>query len=204
MQTNRALKLRLCDREAGGYLMQSLNFKARCVCISSSERKPIYERVIQLGNDLVKKFPKDGKIRFELVSAMALWAEISGVMKSVDANIMSKMIYHTDQLILNDSMYFEGGGWKAKAAMNYKIPYIPMLVTCPDKKKAVSIMKNAPQPFPTNVGCNFYYGEALLEDGQKQLAKVYFQRAIKYPVRKGFTIEDEFFKEKAKKYLAKL
>jgi tetratricopeptide (TPR) repeat protein len=186
---------------AGGYLMQSLNFKARFVLTNNKERKPLYEKVIQLGTELIKKYPKDGKIRFEYISALALWAEIMGPVKSVEANVMAKMIYHTDQLILNDSMYFEGGGWKAKAAMNYKMPYIPVLVTWPDKKKAVAIMKNALRHFPTNVGCNFYYGEALYENGQKELALVYFQLAIKYPNRKGFQIEDEFFKEKARKYL---
>ncbi|MFL5763178.1 MAG: hypothetical protein ACJ77K_04490 [Bacteroidia bacterium] len=189
---------------AGGYLMQSLNFKARFVCIGNRERKPLYEKVILLGNDLIKKYPKDGKIRFEYISALALWAEIMGPLKSVEANVMSKILYHTDQLILNDSMYFEGGGWKAKAAMNYKMPFIPGIVTWPDKKKAVVIMRNALRHFPTNVGCNFYMGEALYENGEKEQAMVYFLLAIKYPCRKGFLIEDEFFKDKARKYLEKL
>jgi hypothetical protein len=47
-------------------------------------------------------------------------------------------------------------------------------------------------------------GESLYENGKKEQARVYFLLTLKYPCRKGFPIEDEFFKEKARKYLAKM
>ncbi|HEY0030717.1 MAG TPA: hypothetical protein VGC65_08160 [Bacteroidia bacterium] len=189
---------------AGGYYMQCLNFKGRFVYTTESERKAVYTKAAGIGTDLVKKYPKDGKIRFELISSIALLAEINGVMKSVESGVMTKLLFHTRMLIETDSMYNDGGGWKTEAALNYKTPYIPMVITWPDKKKAVKIMKNALRHFPTNVGCNFYYAEALQADGQKPLAKIYFLLANKYPCRKHFPMEDEFFKMKARKYLEKL
>lgn len=189
---------------AGGYYMQCLNFKGRFVCVNNRDKKIVYTRAIEIGNDLVKKFPKDGKIRFELISAIGLLAEINGVVKSIESGVIAKMQYHTKVLIETDSLYNQGGGWKVAAALHYKTPYIPMVITWPDKKKAIVIMKNALRHFPANVGCNFYLAEALYEDGQKSLAKVYFQLSIKYPSRKEFILEDEYFKVKAKKYLEKL
>ena len=152
----------------------------------------------------MKKFPKDGKIRFELTSAIALSAEINGVMKSIDDGVMAKLLYHTKMLIQTDSMYNNGGGWKFDAGLNYKTPYVPIVLTWPDKKRAIEVMKKVIKYFPTDVGANFYYGEALYEDNQKKLAKIYFEATVKFPSRKDFMIEDEFFKVKAKKYLAKL
>ncbi len=189
---------------AGGYCLQCYNFKGRFVYISDSEKKSAYAKTIVLGNELVKKFPKDGKIRFELTSAIALSAEINGVVKSLDDGVMAKLLYHTKLLIETDSMYNNGGGWKFDAGLNYKTPYIPLVLTWPDKDKAVLIMKKTLKYFPADVGANFYYAEALYENDQKKLTKIYFELAIKLPCRKDFMIEDEFFKVKSKKYLEKL
>ncbi len=189
---------------AGGYYMQSLNYKGRFVCISESEKRRAFTKAIQLGNELVLKFPKNGKIRFEYISAISLLAEIKGLFSSIDDDVVSKLLYHTKILIQTDSMYNEGGGWKVFAVLNYKIPYIPFVITWPDKDEAVAVMKNALKHFPTNVGCNFYYAEALFENDQKKLAKIYFEQTIKLLSRKDFIIEDEFFKVKAKKYLESL
>ncbi len=189
---------------AGGYYLQCLNFKGRFVFVNDNEKKVIYKKAIEKGNELVKKFPKDGKIRFELVSSIGLLAEIEGVMKSAEEGVLAKMLYHTKLLIESDSMYNEGGGWKVDAVLNYKTPYIPIVLTWPDKNKAVATMKKALKHFPANVGCNFYYAEALYENNQKKLAKIYFEQVLKLPSRKYYIIEDEFFKIKAKKYLAKL
>ncbi len=188
----------------GGYYLQCLNFKGRFVYITDSDKKKAYSKTIELGNDLVKKFPKDGKIRFELTSAIALSAEINGVMKSIDDNVMAQLLYHTKMLIEIDSMYNQGGGWKFEAGLNYKTPYIPLILTWPDKKRAVIVMEKTLKYFPSDVGANFYYAEALFVDNQKILAKIYFELTIKLPSRKDFTIEDEFFKVKAKKYLKNL
>lgn len=188
-------------KAAGGYYMQCLNFKGRFVYVSTSEKRNVYSKCIELGNDLVKRFPEDPKIRFELISAIGLLAEVEGVMKSINEGVMPKLIYHTKVLIEIDSLYNDGGGWKTEAALNYKTPYIPIILTWPDKNKAVAIMKNAIRHFPTSVGCNFYYAEALLENKQKSLAKIYFELTIKLPSRKNFPLEDEYFKMKAKQYL---
>ena len=189
---------------AGGYCLQCYNFKGRFVHITDADKKKVYSKTIALGNDLVKKFPKDGKIRFELTSAIALSAEINGVMKSIDDNVMAQLLYHTKMLIATDSLYNNGGGWKFEAGLNYKTPYIPIIMTWPDKDKAVAIMKKTLKYFPADVGANFYYAEALHENSNKSLAKIYFELAVKLPSRKDFMIEDEFFKVKSKKYLAKL
>lgn len=189
---------------AGGYCLQCYNFKGRFVFITDADKKKAYAKTIQLGNDLVKKFPKDGKIRFELTSAIALSAEINGIVKSVDDNVMPQLLFHTKMLIETDSMYNNGGGWKFDAGLNYKTPYIPLIMAWPDKDKAVAIMKKVLKYFPTDVGANFYYAEALYENNHKKLAKIYFEATVKFPSRKDFMIEDEFFKVKAKKYLSKL
>ena len=122
----------------------------------------------------------------------------------MDDNVLPQLLYHTKMLIETDSMYNAGGGWKFEAGLNYKTPYIPIVLTWPDKKRAVAVMKKTVKYFPTDVGANFYYAEALYEDNQKVLAKIYFELTIKLPSRKDYTMEDEFFKVKSRNYLKKL
>ena len=192
------------NKIAGGYYLQCLNFKGRFVFVSNSEKKKVYNQAIEVGNRLVLQFPKDGKIRFELISSIGLLAEINGVIKSAEAGVLEQMLYHTKILIESDSMYNDGGGWKVFAVLNYKTPNVPFVLTWPDKNKAVAIMKNTLKYFPNSVGCNFYYAEALLENKNKILAKIYFQFAVKLPARKEYVLEDEYFKIKSEKYLEKL
>ena len=186
---------------AGGYCQQCLNFKGRFVYTEAGAKKDVFIKAIALGNELVKQYPKDGKIRFELISSIALFAEIDGVLKSMEGGVMPQMLYHTKMLIETESMYNEGGGWKILAALNYKTPYIPVVMTWPNKERAKTLMKKALKNFPKNVGNNFYFGEALLENNEKSAAKIYFELVLKLPSRKDFTLEDEFFKVKARKHL---
>ena len=192
------------NKVASGYYLQCLNFKGRFVFIDENEKKKVYNKAIQLGNGFVKQFPKDAKIRFELISSIGLLAEINGVFKSIEAGVLEQMIYHTKILIATDSMYNEGGGWKVAAVLNYKTPNVPLILTWPSKDKAVKIMKNALKYFPNSIGCNFYYGEALLENNKKSLAKIYFQIVVLLSPRKEYLLDDEYFKIKSRKYLEKL
>ena len=198
------LKQGLNIRVAGGYYLQCLNFKGRFVFVNEDEKKAIYKKAIDAGNNLVKQFPKDGKIRFELISAIGLLAEINGIVKSAEAGVLAQMQYHTKLLIQYDSLYNEGGGWKVEAVLNYKTPNIPLILTWPNKDKAVAIMKKVVKYYPNSVSCNYYYAESLLENKDKILAKIYFQFALKLPARKEYQLEDEYFKLKSKEYLEDL
>jgi hypothetical protein len=198
------LKQNKNSKIAGGYYLQCLNFKGRFVFIDVDEKKKIYSKAIQVGNSLVQQFPKDGKIRFELISAIGLLAEINGVFKSAEAGVLEQIKYHTKILIETDSMYNSCAGWKTLAVINYKTPYIPLVFTWPSKERAVLIMKKALKYFPQDVGCNYYYAEALFENNKKSIAKIYFELVLKLLPRKEYILEDEYFKIKARKYLEKL
>ncbi len=189
---------------AGAYYLKSLNFKGRFVMINITDKKEIFTKAIAIGNKLIKQFPKSGPIRFELISSIGLQAELNGVLKSIQNDVLKQMLYHAQQLIKTDSMYMTGGGWKVLAIINYKTPAIPLILTWPNKEFAKALLKKSLIYFPTSISNNFYFAEALFENNEKLRAKVYFQLVIKLPPRKDYVLEDEFFKMKAKKYLDKL
>jgi hypothetical protein len=184
------------------YYLASLNFKGQFVCRNDQERKKIYGKAVEEGNKFIATFPENAAIRFELITSIGLLAEISGVFKSAEDGVLNQMLYHSKALIKTDSAFRCCAGWKVLAILNYKTPYIPVLLSWPSKDEAKRLLQKALKYYPADISNNFYYAEALLESGDKMNAKIYFLLVTKLPARKDFLLEDENQKEKAKKYLA--
>jgi len=192
------------NEKAGFYYLQSLNYKGRFVATDESDKKMIFSKAIKKGNELVRVYPKSGEIRFALITSIGLLAEISGALKSAEDGVVGQMLEHSKALIATDSMYFYGAGWKVMAILHYKTPYIPLVMTWPDKAYALTLLKRSLGYFPTDISNNFYYAEALLANDKKTEAKIYFQLVTKLPTRKELYLEDEYLKGEARKYLKDL
>jgi tetratricopeptide (TPR) repeat protein len=188
--------------KAGYYYLASLNFKGQFVASTGPEKKKIYEAAIAEGNILVKRFPKSPSIRFELITSIGLLAEINGVLRSAQEGVINKMLLHSNALVDVDSMYRCGAGWKVLAILNYKTPNIPLVLDWPSREKAKLLLQKALKYYPADISNNFYYAEALLENNEKSVAKIYFELVTRLPARKEFHLEDEAQKEKAKAVLA--
>lgn len=190
--------------QAVAYYLKSLNFKGRFVAMNDETKKKIYRKAKDLGNKYIRQYPESGPIRFELISSIGLEAEMDGILKSIQNDVMKLMLYHSQMLIKTDSMCMQGGGWKVLAILNYKTPNIPLLVSWPSKETAKKLLQKSLVYFPTIISNNFYYAEALLENKENVRAKIYFQLVLKLPPRKDCVLEDEYFKIKARKYLEKM
>ena len=187
--------------KAGYYYLASLNFKGQFVFTNESDKKSVYQKAEELGNQLIKQYPKNAYIRFELITSIGLLAEINGVLKSAENGVLNQMLYHSQMLIQTDSMYRCGAGWKVLAILNYKTPDIPLIMTWPSKDEAKRLLQKALKYYPGDISNNYYYAEALLENNEKVTSKIYFQLVTRLPARKEFYLEDESQKAKAQKYL---
>jgi tetratricopeptide (TPR) repeat protein len=189
---------------AGFYYLQSLIFKGRFVMISENDKKNIFNKAVIKGNELVNLYPNNASLRFSLVTSIGLLAELDGVMKSAKGGVLKQMHSHAQALIKIDSMYNYCAGWKILGILNCKSPVIPMVLTWPDKKEGVNLLKKALRYFPADLSNNFYYAEALLATGDKRNAKIYFNVVLKLSSRKELYLEDEFIKSESRKHLEKL
>lgn len=192
------------SEQAGFYYLQCLNYKGRFVATTEAEKKALFGSAIRKGNELIRLYPKSGQLRFALITAIGLQAEISGAFKSAEDGVVGQMLVHARALIACDSMYFYGAGWKVLAILNYKTPYIPVIMTWPDKKYALTLLQKSLNYFPADLSNNFYYAEALLENDRRVEAKIYFQLVTRLPARRDLLLEDEYLKNEARKYLAKM
>ena len=182
--------------KAGLYYLLSLNFKARFVCKNEDCKKPILEHAIKTGKLLKEKYPNNGPICFEYIVSVGLLGEISGVIKSINDGVVNKMRTNSEKLIAIDSLHNNGAGWKVLGVLNYRVPNLGIVFSWPSVKKSKQLLQKALKYFPTDIANNFYYADALMENDEKALAKVYYQNLLKLEIRKDNYLEDLDFKTK--------
>lgn len=73
-----------------------------------------------------------------------------------------------------------------------------------DDEKAEKLLKQALAINPTGIDPNFFYGDFLLEQGDKAQAKIYLDKALAAPARPGREVADEGRKTEIRERLAKL
>ncbi len=186
------------------YYLLSLNFKVRFVLNSETEKKNLLNKAIELEEAYIKKYPLSGPILFEYITSVGLKAELSGAFSSAVDGVVEKMHKNTIKLIQLDSMYYSCTGWKVLGILNYKTPFIPLVIDWPSKTEAKRVLEKALKYFPSDIANNFYYAEALLENKETEKARIYFNLALKLKNRETAVLEDLDFKVRAKNHLKSL
>ncbi|MES2566775.1 MAG: hypothetical protein V4565_07910 [Bacteroidota bacterium] len=190
--------------KAGLYYLLSLNFKARFASKNETEKKIILEKAIKTGQILKDKYPLNGPICFEYVVSVGLLGEISGVIKSINDGVVNKMKTNSEKLIAIDSLHNNGAGWKVLGVLNYRVPNLGIIFSWPSVKNSKRMLEKALKYFPNDIANNFFYAEALIENNEKEIAKVYYKNLLKIEQRKEYLLEDLDFKTKAVLALQKL
>ncbi len=186
------------------YYLLALNFKARFVYTDEKHKKSLLDKNIELSEMYMQKFPLSGPILFEYITSVGLKAELTGAFANATNGVVEKMHKSALQLIQLDSMYYSGTGWKVLGILNYKTPYIPLVIDWPSKAEAKRVLEKALKYFPTDIANNFYYAEALKENNETEKARVYFNLVLRLKNRENFVLEDLDFKARAKEYLKTL
>ncbi len=191
------------DLEISGlYLMRTQEYIARFIETETEKKKQRFEAERKIGEQLVKLYPNSAPVRFAYISAIGLWAEQVGAMKSAKDGVLGKMKEQVEALIKIDSMYNNAAGYKVMGLMNLKTPYIPFFLTWPSDKEGKRLVEKALKYFPKDHGNNYYYAEVLEKFGLKDRAKLYVNVVLALPCRKELLLEDRKFQEDAKQLLA--
>jgi hypothetical protein len=186
------------------YYLLSLNFKVRFVYNDEKQKKNLLDKNIELSEAYLQKYPSSGPILFEYITSVGLKAELTGAFANATNGVVEKMHKSAVQLIQLDSMYYSCTGWKVLGILNYKTPYIPLVIDWPSKTEAKRVLEKALNHFPSDIANNFYYAEALRENNETEKARVYFNLVLKLKNRENAVLEDLDFKVRAKEHLKTL
>ncbi|MGS3185177.1 tetratricopeptide repeat protein [Aeromonas taiwanensis] len=104
--------------------------------------------------------------------------------------------------IKQDPKALDGSAYTSLGSLYYQVPGWP--VGFGDDEKAEQLLKQALAINPTGIDPNFFYGDFLLDQGDKAQAKVYLDKALAAPARPGRELADEGRRQEIRERLAKL
>jgi len=83
----------------------------------------------------------------------------------------------------------DGSIYTSLGSLYYQVPGWP--IGFGDDEKAEKYLKKSLAMNPTGIDPNYFYGDFMLEEGKKDEAKKYFDKALKAPARPGRPLADK-------------
>ena len=98
------------------------------------------------------------------------WAEVYGILKAAREGVADIMKEQSQKIINLDSNYKNGGGYFMLGAVHLKSPYIPFLLSWPDKNEAVKYLQLAVDTKDPTLVQKKYLAHAFYKTGSKEKA----------------------------------
>ncbi|NBS17871.1 MAG: hypothetical protein EBS79_13475, partial [Gammaproteobacteria bacterium] len=101
--------------------------------------------------------------------------------------------------IAMDPLALEGAAYVTLGNLYRRLPGWPLLYG--DKKRARALFESGVRRYPEGIDTNFFYGDFLLEEGERLKAIPYLEQAERAPIRPTLRVSDTRLKEELKTIL---
>ena len=183
------------------YLLKSYYFKGEYAIQDNDLKKTIFDKGKKLAEKYIKLYPESAAIRYWYLVNLGSWAEVYGTLKAAREGVADIMKEQSEKIIDLDSDYKNGGGYFMLGAVHLKSPYIPFLLSWPDKDKAVKYLQLAVDTKGATLVQKKYLADALYKTGSKQKAIEILNEVINSEPSGNEKIEDLNDINKAKELL---
>jgi len=179
-------------------LVKSLFFSFRFVPFDKGKRKQKLDSLKTISEEAYRQFPKNRGIAHVYASAISMWGNERGALTSIKEGVAN--------IVRDVSTAAED--WQILGRAHFVLPYVPLVLSWPDKKQADKYLTMALQQNPKDL-YNYYFLADLRFD-QKRYADALdlIDRGLSRGVRTNFFMEDKrgrwHLKELQKKINAKL
>ena len=179
--------------QAGVFFLMSLHFKAEYTGASEDVQKALYDEGKAIGTKLSQQYPKSAALKYWLAVQWGKWAKVFGKIAAARQGAAEIIRDLSQDLIKLDPNYYFAGGYRVLGRLHHQSPYIPLVLSWPDNKKAVENLELAVKRGPYNILNNLFLGEALMSSGGKSNRKRalnLLEKAAKIQPNKSRHVED--------------
>lgn len=185
------------EKATEGYV-KSLFFSFRFVHFEKKYRQAKLDSLKNISEAAYKKFPANKEIAHVYASAISMWGNERGALTSVKEGVAS--------IVRDVSTSVED--YQVLGRAHYLLPYIPLILSWPDKKLADKYLTLALQKDPKDLYNYFFLAELRFDQKRYADALSLIDRGLSRGIRTSFFLEDKrgrwHLKELQKKINAKL
>ncbi len=181
------------------HLLLCYYYKAAFVDRGKKNQKETYLIGKTLGEQAVKKYPKNQAILMWYIANYSKYGEAQGIVTSAKNGLADKIKTLTEKLLELNPKFADGSPHRIMGVLHYKVPNIPLFLTWPDRKEAEKHLKQAIAINPKAISNLYYYAEFLVEEKRYVEAEVVLNKLFNQEPRKTAIIEDLYDISMAKK-----
>lgn len=125
------------------------------------KQKEILQRAIDIGTEGLEMYPNEAAINYQMAGCWGRWGEVNGIFASARKGVADKVKLYGEKTIKLNPAFEEGGGYRTMGRLHFKAPYIPFILSWPDKEEALKNLAIAVEKGPENLTNHLFYAESL-------------------------------------------
>lgn len=168
------------------------------------KQKEVLQNAIKIGEEALKRYPNNVAINYQMAGCWGQWGLVNGIFASAREGVAQKIRYHAEKVIMLDSSYEEGSGYRILGRLHFKAPKIPIILSWPNKKEALKYLSQAVEVGPKNLTNHLFYAESLYDAGLYQEALKHVDIILNAQVNPQKVIENLRDKKEAEDLKRKL
>ena len=185
------------ERATEGYV-KSLFFSFRFVHFEKNQRKAKLDSLKAISETAYQQFPKNKEIAHVYASALSMWGNERGALTSVKDGVAAKV----------RDVATAAEDYQVLGRAHFMLPYVPLILSWPDKKLADKYLNMALQKNPRDLYNYFFLAELRFDQKRYADALDLIDRGLSRGIRTNYFLEDKRgrweLKELQKKINAKL
>lgn len=185
------------ERATEGYV-KSLFFSFRFVHFEKNQRKAKLDSLKAISEKAYQQFPKNKEIAHVYASALSMWGNERGALTSVKDGVAAKV----------RDVATAAEDYQVLGRAHFVLPYVPLILSWPDKKLADKYLNMALQKNPRDLYNYFFLAELRFDQKRYADALDLIDRGLSRGIRTNYFLEDKRgrweLKELQKKINAKL
>ncbi|MDT8317067.1 MAG: hypothetical protein RQ824_03615 [bacterium] len=145
-------------------ILKSSYFYSVNTDIESDEKKAVLQRAIDIGSEMIEKHPDHAALNYQMAGCWGTWGEVNGIIASARKGVADKVKLFAEKVVRLDPALEEGGGFRTMGRLHFKAPYIPFILSWPDKEEAIRFYVKAIERGPQNLTNHLFYAESLYKE----------------------------------------
>lgn len=164
------------------------------------EKAKAFEALAREGESLVAANPDRAEPRIWQAIVLSTWAGVKGGLGAL--GLVKDARRQLEKALELDAEALQGSAYTSLGTLYYQVPGWPLGFG--DDDKARRYLQKALAINPDGIDPNFFFGDYLLEQGEKTRARQYLERALAAPDRSGREVADQGRRQEIRERLARL